>query len=311
MTKLALDGTELGTFSVGNNPTAMAFDGENLWIANSGEFRMRQLDPKPRLIGEPGTGTPRPIEVEPASKGEGEPGTVTKLARDGTVVGTFTVGVEPGALTFDGQNTWVVNLLGSPGNVKGDHLAKLALDGTVLGTFTLRNGIFFPAAALAFDGGSIWVAPDAAGGGSLLIKLALDGTELGRFRIGVSRNALAFDGKNIWLAQLDIIAAAKGKIVPGTITKFAADGRELGRFPVEQFPIDLAFDGESLWVANSTALPQLRGKDETVSRLALDGTELGTFSVGLNPVALAFDGESIWVANFGDNTVSKLSILEQ
>src|SRR6202167_3797130 len=57
------------TFTVGNEPNGVAFDGANIWVANFND------------------------------------GTVSKLqANDGTVVGTFTIGagVEPFGVTFDG-----------------------------------------------------------------------------------------------------------------------------------------------------------------------------------------------------------------
>ncbi len=62
------------TFAVGNEPSGVAFDGANIWVANFGD------------------------------------GTVTKLqANDGTVLGTFTIGtgVEPFGVTFDGAHIWI------------------------------------------------------------------------------------------------------------------------------------------------------------------------------------------------------------
>lgn len=61
----------LGSFSVGQNPVAVAFDGTNIWVGNS----------------------------------QG----VTKLrASDGAVLGTFTTEA-PYSLAFDGANIWVTN----------------------------------------------------------------------------------------------------------------------------------------------------------------------------------------------------------
>lgn len=78
-----------------------AFDGENVWVANGG-----------------GTGT----------------GNVTKLrARDGTVLGTFNVGLAPIGVAFDGANIWVAN-------GGDDTVSKLrASDGTLLGTFNVGS----------------------------------------------------------------------------------------------------------------------------------------------------------------------------
>jgi hypothetical protein len=61
------------SFSVGY-PTGVAFDGANIWVANSGSNR------------------------------------VTKLrASDGKVLGTFATGLDPASVAFDGANIWVAN----------------------------------------------------------------------------------------------------------------------------------------------------------------------------------------------------------
>ena len=66
MTKLkASDGTALGTFTVGTNPIAVAYDGANVWVANINSKN------------------------------------VTKLrGSSGAVLGTFTVGTQPNAPGF-------------------------------------------------------------------------------------------------------------------------------------------------------------------------------------------------------------------
>src|SRR5664279_1565970 len=61
-------------FAVGPSPIGVAFDGANIWVANSGSS------------------------------------TVTKLqANTGAVVGTFQVGAGPVGVAFDGANIWVAN----------------------------------------------------------------------------------------------------------------------------------------------------------------------------------------------------------
>ena len=65
----------LGTFAVGTAPRAVAFDGANIWVANSGSNN------------------------------------VTKLrASDGANLGTFAVGSVPDGVAFDGANIWVANI---------------------------------------------------------------------------------------------------------------------------------------------------------------------------------------------------------
>jgi YVTN family beta-propeller protein len=59
---------------VGTNPLGVAFDGTNIWVANSGS------------------------------------GNVSKInVSTGTVVATVTVGTNPSGVAFDGTNIWVAN----------------------------------------------------------------------------------------------------------------------------------------------------------------------------------------------------------
>src|SRR5690242_19924120 len=63
------------TFTAGNQPNMMAFDGAAMWITNFGD------------------------------------NTVTKLrASDGALLGTFAVGGGPFSIAFDGANIWVANV---------------------------------------------------------------------------------------------------------------------------------------------------------------------------------------------------------
>ena len=68
------DGAVLGTFAAGSGPHGLVFDGANIWVAN-------QLS-----------------------------NNVTKLrASDGALLGTFAAGVTPTGVVFDGANIWVTN----------------------------------------------------------------------------------------------------------------------------------------------------------------------------------------------------------
>jgi DNA-binding beta-propeller fold protein YncE len=94
---------------VAAGPGELAFDGANIWVSNI-------------LAGQ-----------------------VTKLSRNGTILGTFNVGGSyPYGVAFDGASIWVAS---------NNALTKLSLSGTVLGTFPAGSG----ATGIAFDGANIWV----------------------------------------------------------------------------------------------------------------------------------------------------------
>lgn len=247
VSRLARDGTISGTFPVGTGPFALAFDGENIWVANSG-------------IETPGS--------EPL-----EPGTLSKLALDGTVLGTYSVGMMPSALAFDGDSIWVANL-------GDDTVMILDLNGNVSSTLSLGE----QPRDFVFDGQNMWVliVGPRTSARSAVSKLSLDGSVLASFPVdGFIPQALGFDGKAIWVSNGD----------RGTVTKRSLDGAELGTFPVGGNTLDFAFDGASMWVSDGLA--------GTVTALAPDGTPLGTFPAGLATTwGMAFDGEAVWVANF-------------
>jgi len=267
-------------YAVGNAPTAIAFDGANLWVAN-------YLD-----------------------------NTVTKLmALTGAVVGTYPVGSRPYGLAFDGANIWVTNsfgnsvtkLLASTGALVGTYgvvsgpigiafdganiwvtnssavTKLLASTGAVVGTYNVGEAPY----GVAFDGADIWVAN---GGSNTVTKLrASDGACVGTctFSVGASPTGVAFDGTNIWVANQD----------DDTVTKLlASTGAVLGTYGVGPGPSAVGFDGENIWVA---------GGDVT-KLAASNGAVLGTFSAGNGPTGVAFDGANIWVVNTGSNNVSKL-----
>jgi len=111
---------------------------------------------------------------------------VTKLrARDGTVLGSFTVGSAPIGVAFDGANIWVAN--------RGDGtVSKLrASDGAVLGTFPTPNGGY----GIAFDGTYIWVTGDLYA----WVLRASDGAQVASKQL--QSTGVAFDGAYVWMAE--------------------------------------------------------------------------------------------------------------
>jgi DNA-binding beta-propeller fold protein YncE len=96
----------------GSAPFAIAFDGANMWLTTASD------------------------------------NTVIKIAPDGSVLGTYSVGARPNAVVFDGANIWVAS---SGSNT----VTKLrASDGSIVGTFSVTPS----PVSLIFDGANIWVA---------------------------------------------------------------------------------------------------------------------------------------------------------
>jgi DNA-binding beta-propeller fold protein YncE len=70
----ATDGANLGTFVTGANADGIAFDGSNIWVANSFSNTLSKI-----------------------------------RASDGVNLGTFATGANPAEVAFDGVNIWIPN----------------------------------------------------------------------------------------------------------------------------------------------------------------------------------------------------------
>jgi DNA-binding beta-propeller fold protein YncE len=104
------------SFSVGNDPLGMAFDGANVWVANFDDgtvSKLRANDGSLQGTFTIGSGVePYGVTYDGANiwVSNSASGTVTKLqGSTGKILGTFTVGSHPGWMAFDGANIWVPN----------------------------------------------------------------------------------------------------------------------------------------------------------------------------------------------------------
>ncbi|MBV8902857.1 MAG: hypothetical protein JOZ22_04410 [Acidobacteriia bacterium] len=270
-------------FPTGAGPAGVAFDGDNIWIANESDNTVSKLQASSgAILGSFSVGSgPRALAFDGANIWVANYGgnTVSKLRGvDGFTLGTFNVGGIPCGVAFDGGNIWVANF-GS------NTVTELqASTGALLGTFAVGSN----PCGIAFDGTYIWVAN--YGGNTVMKLLANSGSVVGTFPVGTSPRSVTFDGTNIWVANYG----------SNNLTRLlAASGATVATFNVGSNPAGAAFDGTNIWVANSG--------NNTVTKLqASNGATLGTVPVGFAPNGVAFDGANVWVSNSSSNSVSKL-----
>ncbi|MBV9304012.1 MAG: hypothetical protein JOY62_11280 [Acidobacteriaceae bacterium] len=143
---------QTASFSVGNAPVGIVFDGSNVWVANLNDNTVTKLRASDGSVvgtfaigAAPGSIAFDGVNIWVTSYGSNN---VAELrASDGTVLGTFGVGSYPEGIAFDGVNLWVAN--GQSNNVT----ELRASDGTLLGTFAAGSN----PGNVAFDGANIWV----------------------------------------------------------------------------------------------------------------------------------------------------------
>jgi len=240
------NGNVIGTFPTGPYPTGLAYDGTNIWVANFGHGGSNNT------VTVLSAATGRPLPFSPVTAGRG-----------------------PRMLAFDGANIWVTNN-------GGNTVTKLRpSDGTTMGTYTVGSA----PAGIAFDGSNIWVVNV---GSDDVTKLASNGTALGTYPLGSKGGfGIAFDGAHMWIST------------DGGLKQLALNGTILQTVAVDTGAM-VAFDGINIWVANYAS-------NSVVKVLANSGKVLGTFSVPGNPWGVAFDGASIWASNFAGSNVWKFS----
>jgi YVTN family beta-propeller protein len=289
-------------FQVGENPIALAFDGQRVWVAHSGGpfgSTVLAIDPAMGTVS-------APIRLGACPPDYDMPGN----AIDDMI---FAVGklwvVMPESSSYQavdlatGYTQEPIPFADYPTNYD-----KLAFDGNLLwvGSF---NDITLRALDPA-NGSIIYEIYLYGGPGDMTFRdnklLALNGDccvesidpatgeYLGELMVG--GNAILSDGKYVWLANIYLNAVLR--LDPAVYDESDPSKVEAGMMVISvgNGPSALAFDGKQVWVANAD--------DNTVQPIdAATGQAGDPIPVGNRPIALLFDGSWLWVANSGDGTV--------
>ncbi|HSB90298.1 MAG TPA: protein kinase [Anaerolineales bacterium] len=293
----------LSTYPVGDQPRALLFDGQAMWVANYFDNTLTRL----------------------AASG------CAGSSQDcGLALGTYPVDSLPSAMAFDGNRLWVANSL---------HQTLWVLDpasGATDATYQLSH---VPTALLWADS-FLWIANDIAGtvtkvsgDGQILadvgvganldasggpVGLAHDGTSLwvilkgdqslvrmdpagptveDRFPLDGEPTAIVFDGTSIWVAIKD----------PGRLMRIrASDPSNVQRLDLGSAAVALSYDGSEVWVAAPEA-----GKIYRVDPVAFRvkaSVEVAGFPVALQAVSCGEGCVDIWTANNSADSVTRIAI---
>ena len=151
-------------FNLNGNTPVLATDGENIWCAGNDTGTVTRINAATNAFATFGVGSgsqsaPSGLAFDGTSMWISAFGdnTVVKMALDGSVLGTYSVGSGPKPLVFDGANIWV-------GNTGSNTVTKLrASDGSLLDTFDVDGS----PTCLVFDGANVWVGTSASSLGRL------------------------------------------------------------------------------------------------------------------------------------------------
>jgi peptide/nickel transport system substrate-binding protein len=244
----------VGGVTVGSRPGAVTFGSGSLWVTNLDDQTVSRIDPTTlhtlRVI--PVAGTPMGIAASGGriwvieSHQNPGPGQATSSV--------LAVPVDPG---FDQPGT-------------GVPIANVDPTGP---------------AAIAAQGGSVWVAPSAG----LLTRLdATTGRKVRHLDPNASPAGIAIGEGAIWLSDTEA----------NNVVRVDPTGL-LTPIPVGHAPTRITVGAGSVWVVDSL--------DDAVVRIdPTAGSPTARIPVGQSPAGIAFGAGSVWVANSGDGTVTRI-----
>ena len=282
----------LGVTTVGSTPLLSAWDGLDIWVANSVSGTVgRVRSPSGDLLntwtgaadangvlaamgqilvtGAPMAGAGSLYSIDPSAPA----GAVTTVAS--------TLGNRPVAISFDGTHVWTANVGGSVSRIT----PKAAPPWTVS---TVTTGFSQPS-GMVFDGANIWVADLSA---TELFKIGPAGGILQTVALAGGGRHPAWDGTNIWVPcggsnSVTVVRASTGAVL-GNLT---GNGLNL--------PIQAAFDGERVLVTNYAGNSVSLWKAADLSPIATISTGAAT-----GPWGVSSDGVNFFLSL---SSVSKLA----
>lgn len=281
-----------GLLPVVENPWAVVYDGQLLWLVSRRDGQVQSLDPVTGFARDsiPVGAAPRDIEFDGdriwvSNYGDGTVSVIDRVAY--TVTQTYTVGANPVGMAFDGERLWVT--LAGEDAVRSIH-AQTGELGQPIKLIDPAGKIVGPW-KLAFDGQRLWVANFSSS-----TVQAIDpatGTVFRPLEVGQGFDDpidIVFDGTHLWVANF----TANTVQIINPVTYQA--GPPIG---VGVNPYALEWDGEHLWVVN-------RAQDTVVVVDANTNDVSAPFKVGDTPTGLAHDTTYLWVTNSGDGTVQAI-----
>lgn len=299
-------------------PTAVAFDGTHIWVANAsggadnlGSLSELSADDGSlnRTIsnagGSYGFDSPYAVAFDGtniwAANYEGSSITIVN-ASDGALVQTLAdpdydanVIDYPDALVFDGKTMWVANFLDNT-------VSQIGLDGSWIQTLPTSGYGFDEPVAMAYDGEHVWVAN--RDGQSLTEFDASNGTFVRKLSASAymfkDPDGIAFDGTHLWVTNAGGNSVTEINPSNGALVKVYSGGS----YGFNR-PDGIAFDGTHLWVVNTSGGADSHGSVTEFS--ASNGAWIQTLTnasggYGFSePWVVAFDGTHEWVTNFEGN----------
>lgn len=271
---------------VGTLPYSMAFDGINMWSANSNTCDVSIITPTGVVTTYGPTGkSPKSITFDganmwTANSGSGTPSacTVTKITSGGTLT-TYSLGTNssPQGMTFDGTNMWTSNFINT--------VSKITPSGAVTKFTSVGSSLI----SIAFDtvNKNLWISDD---GVPQMIKMTTGGTKTCYTLPSIVDNIIYVNGY-IWGISTPSAPnkLIKVDVTDGTWTRYS--GSTMGTCLSH-----LAYDGTYIWATH-------RVNPGCVSKFSTSGNLISRFVTGgCCPAPIAFNNVNGWMWYINYNT---------
>jgi YVTN family beta-propeller protein len=262
---------------VGAAPDGIAVDGGAVWVANTSDHTLSDINAKSRTVVRtlsPG-GTVNGVAAGSgqlwafntadqgfASRLDPTFGTVMSRVKLSRFWGTFPA--SDTATAVGARSAWFADNAAA--------VVQVARDGSIVSTTDVGN----QPSGIAIGAGSAWVADSTS---DTVSRIEASGDLLATINVGRGASGIAVGGGAVWVA--DTLDNTLVKIDPGTDSVTTT-------IPVGADPRGVVWGDGSVWVANSG--------DDTVSRVdpATDRVD-ATITVGQSPQQLAFADHAVWV----------------
>jgi hypothetical protein len=280
--------TLLGLTTLGAAPQFTEFDGEDVWVSQSGGAVSRVHASDGKVLATWSGATNAQAVLSATGKvfvtGLSNPGRLYQIdpSQPAGVVTTVAsnLGVNSRGIAFDGARIWTAN--------NGGSVSIVTPGATLPWTVTTVTAGFADVEGAVFDGTNIWVTDQNLG---LLLKLSSTGSILQTVTLnpGGPRHP-AFDGTNIWVptnnGRVAVVRASSGVILSTLSNAALGSG------------FAAAFDGQRVMVTHN---------DGSMISLwkASDLSPLGTFDPGTTPLGISSDGLNFWIALSGSSQLAR------
>jgi YVTN family beta-propeller protein len=293
--KVLINGIE--TFSMGDGPYAICFDGAYVWVTHPYELPVPQPSTMVKKI-DISDGT----VVDTVYVGSGAynicfggayiwtanywDNTVSKIdAVTNTVVNTINVGDGPYGVCYVDGYLWVANYGGNTLGYQNTVQKIDASDDTIDATIPVNSGPY----AICNSDEYVWVT--VIYNTNRISKIDISDDSVVNFdTVGNNPYVICYVDGYIWTADRFL----------NNVTKIDAETNAIiGTYPVGDGPYGICSGDGYIWVSNQDA--------DTVSKIDIDtGDLINTIPVGNHPSGICYDGTSVWVVNLLDDNVSKI-----